>query len=158
MKTFKLFWIVASFILSGCAKDVVQMYSGSRLPENKVAVIETTGSLRTVIPKAAAIVIERIDGKKTGMEKTAIMSPIEVLPGTHSLELKLSRSISTSDTGGTASSAYKEYAINKTLDLTVQPGHKYRIYGMLDTEQTFPWFVWIEDVKDGKVVAGAKPK
>jgi hypothetical protein len=158
VKKFKLFWITVSLFLSGCAQNIVQMYSGSRLPENQVAMIETTGSLRTVIPKAAAVVVKRIDGKETGVEKTAIMPPIEVLPGTHSLDLRLSRSLGTTDTGGVASSGYKEYTVDKTLDLVAQAGHKYRIYGVLDTEQTFPWFVWIEDLKDGKVVSGTKPK
>lgn len=144
-------------IITGCSSGTIKMYEGERLTKDKVAYIETTGELKTVLPKEAAVIIRRIDNKETNMQKAAIHPQVEVLPGMHTLEIQLFRKLDASITGNSSGSAFKEYSINKTLTLNLEAGHRYRIFGTLDPALTFPWSTWIEDYNIGKIVAGHKP-
>lgn len=152
-----IFIIAGVSLLVGCSSGSIKMYSGNALEKEKLAFLDSSGTLKTIMSKSAAVVIKSVDDKSTHMKSSAMHARIELLPGKRVLKVELLRSIDTefSDTYGSTSKVFK---VNKEISFEAEAGHYYHIYGLLDPDQTFPWFTWIEDKTGGKVVAGEKPK
>ena len=142
--------------LSACASGTIKMYSGQSPGKEKLAFVDSSGTLKTTMSKSAAVIIKKVDGIETKMEKGALNPRLEILPGEHTLEIELLRSIST-EVSSSYGTTFKEFRVKKSLVLLAEAGHHYHIYGLLDPELTFPWFWWIEDKTGGKIVAGTKP-
>lgn len=145
------------FVLAGCSGGNIKMYTGASPGKEKLAFIDSSGTLKTMMAKSAAVVIRSVDNNETKMEKSAVHPRLEVLPGEHTLELQLLRSITT-DVSSSYGTTFKEYKINKTIRFVAEAGHYYQVYAALDPRQTFPWFTWIEDKTGGRIVAGKRPK
>lgn len=142
--------------LAACSGNAIKMYSGESPGKEKLAYVDSSGTLSTTMSKSAAVVIKKINGNETRMQKNAINPRLEILPGKHTLDIELLKSVST-EVSSTYGSTFKEYRVKKSLVLHAEAGHFYKVYGRLYPELTFPWFLWIEDKTGGKVVAGVKP-
>jgi len=153
-KLFSVFMCV--LILSACSSGAIKMYSGQSPGKERLAYVDSSGTLKTTMSKSAAVVIKKVDGIDTKMEKGALNPRLEILPGEHTLEIELLSSIST-EVSSSYGTTFKEFRVKKSLVLHAEAGHNYHIYGLLDPELTFPWFWWIEDKTGGKIVAGTKP-
>jgi len=149
--------IFSVLLLVACSGESIKMYSGEALGKARLAFLDSSGTLKAILPKSATVVVNSVDNKSTNMQKSAIHPRIELLPGKHTLEIELLRSINLeySDDYG---STLKEYKIKKEISFKAEAGHYYQIYGLLDPDQTFPWYTWIEDKTGGKIVAGKRPK
>lgn len=155
----KCYGIVTLFgiaILAGCSGGNIKMYQGQPAAQGQVAYLDSSGTLKTFMSKSAAVIVKRVNSMDTNMEKSAINPRLELLPGKHTLEVQILRSVK-EEINSTYGTAFKEYSFDKTLSFVAKPGRTYHIYGVLDEEKTFPWFAWIEDKSDDKVVAGEKP-
>ncbi len=152
-----IFVIVSISVFVACSSGSIKMYSGDVPKKEKLAFLDSSGTLKTIMSKSAAVVVKSVNDNPTHMKKSVTHARIELLPGKHVLKVELLRSINTeySDTYGSTS---KEFKVNKEISFQAEAGHYYQIYGLLDPDQTFPWFTWIEDKTGGRVVAGEKPK
>jgi len=151
-----IFTVISVSLLVACSSGTIKMYSGEAPAKGKLAYLDSSGTLKTVMSRSAAVLIKSVDEKSTHMKTSAMHPRIELLPGRHVLKIELFRSINTeySDTYGSIS---REFKVNKEISFEAEAGHYYQIYGLLDPDQTFPWFTWIEDKTGGKIVAGKKP-
>ena len=148
--------VMVSGFLAACSGNTVKMYQGSSPGKDKVAYLNSTGTLKTIMSKTATVVIKKINSMETNMEKSAVHPTLELLPGKHKLEIKIIREVN-EEVSQSYGSVFKEYSFDKTLSFVAEPGHTYQIYGYLDINETFPWFAWIVDKKAGQIVAGVKP-
>jgi len=148
--------IVAVTLLVACSGSAIKMYSGNTPGKENLSYLDSSGTFKTVMSKTAAVIVKAVDNKLTNMQKSALHPRIELLPGKRVLLVELFRSINTEGSSAYGST-FKEYKVNKTISFEAEAGHYYQIYALLDPEQTFPWFTWIEDKTDGKIVAGEKP-
>jgi len=151
-----IFVVVATVLLASCSGKIIKMYSGETQDKESLAYLDSTGTLKTMMPKAAAVVITSVNSKATNMKKSALHPRIALLPGKHILKIELIRSIDV-EVSSTYGSTFKEYKVNKTISFYAEAGHLYQVYALLDPDLTFPWFTWIEDKTGGKIVAGNKP-
>jgi len=155
IKSFLVF--ISVIFLTACSGNAIKMYSGQSPGKEKLAYVDSSGTLKTTMSKSAAVVIKKVDGIETKMQKGALNPRLEILPGEHIFNIELLKSVST-EVSSSYGSTFKEYRVEKSLVLHAEAGHVYMVYGMLDPELTFPWFWWVEDKTGGKVVAGTKPK
>lgn len=154
IKSFLVF--ISVIFLAACSGNAIKMYSGDSPGKEKLAYVDSSGILKTTMSKSAAVIIKKVDGIETKMQKGAFNQRLEILPGEHIFDIELLKSVST-EVSSSYGSTFKEYRVKKSLVLHAEAGHVYQVYGMLDPELTFPWFWWVEDKTGGKVVAGAKP-
>jgi len=149
--------IFTALLFVACSGESIKMYSGETPGKAKLAFLDSSGTLKAILPKSATVVVNSVDNKSTNMKKSAMHPRIELLPGKHTLKIELLRSINLdhSDDYGSSSKIYK---VKKEISFEAEAGHYYQIYGLLDPDQTFPWYTWIEDKTGGKIVAGERPK
>ncbi len=147
---------IGVIFLAACSGNAIKMYSGHSPGKEKLAYVDSSGTLKTTMSKSAAVVIKKVDGIETKMQKGALNPRVEILPGEHTFEIELFKSVST-EVSRSYGSTFKEFRVKKSVVLHAEAGHIYQVYAMLDPELTFPWFWWVEDKTGGKVVAGTKP-
>ncbi len=141
-------------MVNGCAQKPMKMYSGKELAPVSVAVVQSSGALKTVLPNAASVVVTAINGKATNFKETTGQHAFAVLPAEYELQVHLSRKVDSVIAGNTVA---KQYITKKSLKFSAMAGRTYKIYGSLYPQDTFPWYTWVEDVSNGSVVAGKKP-
>jgi len=97
-------------IFYGCG--TIQVYTGDRLPKNKVAIIKQNGA------RPYYIAIKEIDGKSVD----SVFKNFEVLPGVHTLKINVM--------GSNPDLSRKEDI--DTISFVAEAGHVYRVDGWLD--------------------------
>lgn len=155
MRKFSFAIIVTSLALlllailssAGCATKW-KAYPGTELPKDKIAIILPDEALKTAF--TGSIAIPKVDGK--GAEKARVSSAIEVLPGEHTIEVRLLPS--PFEPGGIL--GFKVY--RKHLTFIAEAGHVYIVCGKREITGGKRRWVWIVDKKTNEVVAGEKPE
>jgi len=97
-------------IFYGCG--TIQVYTGDRLPKEKVAIIKQNGA------RPYYIAIKEIDGKSVG----SVFKDFEVLPGVHTLRINVM---------GSFPNLYRKEDMD-TISFVAEIGHVYRVDGWLD--------------------------
>ena len=97
-------------IFYGCG--TIQVYTGDRLPEEKVAIIKQNGT------RPYYIAIKEIDGKSVD----SVFKNFEVLPGVHTLRINVV---------GSFPDFYRKEDID-TISFVAEAGNVYRVDGWLD--------------------------
>ena len=145
-----LFALVLALLSSGCS---IKAYEGPELPKSEIAIIYQyyvfdVGGLFGVVPlptKRHRTQVYEIDGKDMPNRGW-----VYVLPGRHSVKVDYSCF------GGIAGDVcflnYKTRDLS--IDFTAKAGHQYRIPAERRGEKNW---IWVEDAKNGDVVAGGKP-
>ena len=124
------FLFTALLLLVGCATK--QAYEGPKLPSEGVVLIKPSFGLVTLAT------IAEVNGKERGFfEERA-----EVLPGEHTVKIRVSRDTFFGKTIG-----------NKTLTFQAKTGHTYKVDGTISGGDAFAWIV---DETNNEVVAGEK--
>ncbi len=98
-------------IFYGCG--TIQVYTGDRLPEDKVAIIKQNGT------RPYYIAIKEIDGKSVD----SVFKKFEILPGVHTLRIKVM---------GSFPDFYNRKEDMDTISFVAEAGHVYRVDGWLD--------------------------
>ena len=106
----KLLIILIITIFCGCG--TIQVYTGDRLPKEKVAIIKQNGA------RPYYIAIKEIDGKSVG----SVFKDFEVLPGVHTLRINVM---------GSFPNLYRKEDMD-TISFVAEIGHVYRVDGWLD--------------------------
>ena len=146
--------IVLALLSSGCT---IKAYEGPELPRSEIAVLDA-GHVHGRVLGLVAIIpipaykhktsIAEIDGKTKGPG-----TEIHVLPGQHSVRVFYQRFPDVALCGYFGCIA--NYSTSDlSIDFTVEAGHEYRIPAERRGQRNW---IWVEDVKSGKVVAGEKP-
>ena len=108
--TRRLLIILIITIFCGCG--TIQVYTGDRLPKEKVAIIKQNGA------RPYYIAIKEIDGKSVG----SVFKDFEVLPGVHTLRINVM---------GSFPNLYRKEDMDK-ISFVAEIGHVYRVDGWLD--------------------------
>ena len=108
--TRRLLIILIITIFCGCG--TIQVYTGDRLPKEKVAIIKQNGA------RPYYIAIKEIDGKSVG----SVFKDFEVLPGVHTLRINVM---------GSFPNLYRKEDMD-TISFVAEIGHVYRVDGWLD--------------------------
>ena len=99
-------------IFYGCG--TIQVYTGDRLPKEKVAIIKQNGT------RPYYIAIKEIDGKSVG----SVFKDFEVLPGVHTLRINVM---------GSFPNLHRKDGMD-TISFITEVGHVYRVDGWLDEQ------------------------
>ena len=102
--------ILIATIFYGCG--TIQVYTGDRLPKEKVAIIKQNGA------RPYYIAIKEIDGKSVG----SVFKDFEVLPGVHTLRINVMDSFP---------NLHRKEDMD-TISFVAEIGHVYRVDGWLD--------------------------
>jgi len=97
-------------IFYGCG--TIQVYTGDRLPKEKVAIIKQNGT------RPYYIAIKEIDGKSVD----SVFKNFEILPGVHTLRINVM---------GSFPGLYRKEDMD-TISFVAEIGHVYRVDGWLD--------------------------
>jgi len=123
--------------LSGCAAPGnTKLYTGSALPPADIAVIHNNPMIRGITDSGATL--NSVDGKKLSI----LSSAVEVLPGTHNLDVQCSFSVRLDLLGTNIDPLY--FGVRKTiikqdsaaLTVNTEPGHDYRIDAVFQRDQS----------------------
>ncbi len=110
----RYFYVILIFLIItifyGCG--TIQVYTGDRLPEEKVAIIKQNGT------RPYYIAIKEIDGKSVD----SMFKNFEILPGVHTLRINVMDS---------SPSLYRKEDMD-TISFVAEIGHVYRVDGWLD--------------------------
>ncbi len=98
-------------IFYGCG--TIQVYTGDRLPEEKVAIIKQNGT------RPYYIAIKEIDGKAVD----SVFKKFEILPGVHTLRINVM---------GSFPDFYNRKEDIDTISFVAEAGRVYRVDGWLD--------------------------
>ncbi len=104
--------ILSITIFYGCG--TIQVYTGDRLPKDKVAVIKQNGT------RPYYIAIKEIDGKPVD----SVFKNFEILPGVHTLRINVM---------GSFPGLHRKEDMD-TISFVAEIGHVYRIDGRLDEQ------------------------
>ena len=110
--TRRLLIILIITIFCGCG--TIQVYTGDRLPKEKVAIIKQNGA------SPYYIAIKEIDGKSVG----SVFKDFEVLPGVHTLRINVM---------GSLPDLSRKDGMD-TISFITEVGHVYRVDGWLDEQ------------------------
>ena len=139
----------------------MKAYEGPELPKSEIAVLRHAAmhggvfGLLFILPipfyKHETLLIE-IDGKKRSAGRE-----VHILPGQHTARVWYTRYpdvtfCAASYFGGACIPNYQTRDLS--IDFMAEAGHEYRIPAERRDERNW---IWVEDVKSGKVVAGEKP-
>ncbi len=130
---FCMILLIVSIFLNGCG--TMQLYTGDRLPKGEVAIIKTNMDswLRNTW-------ISEIDGKPVGIMNTKV----EVLPGVHTLRIKVKDS----------EFAQPVYMGVDTISFEAEAGHVYRVDGKIKRVEAVTWV--IDEATNAPVTRGRK--
>ena len=97
-----------------CGCGTVQVYTGDRLPKDKVAIIKQDGT------RPYYVAIKEIDGKPVD----SVFKNFEILPGVHTLRINVM---------GSFHGLYRKEDMD-TISFVAEIGHVYRVDGRLDEQ------------------------
>ena len=153
------FALVLALLSSGCA---IKAYEGPELPKSEIATIypfvnsgAVLGLFFGVVPLPAIrhkTLVYEIDGKDVSYRGL-----VYVLPGRHSVKVDYWRRPDTTMCIGSivGDACVLNYETRDlSISFTAKAGHDYRIPAERRGEKNW---IWVEDAKTGKVVAGEKP-
>ena len=130
---FCMILLIGSIFLNSC--QTMQLYTGDRLPKEEVAIIKPNmeGWFRNTW-------ISEIDGKPVGITNTKV----EVLPGVHTLRIKVKDS----------EFALPVYMGVDTISFEAEAGHVYRVDGRIKRVEAVTWV--IDEETNAPVTRGRK--
>ncbi|MHC4270059.1 MAG: hypothetical protein ACYSTS_16565 [Planctomycetota bacterium] len=106
-----------------CGCGTIQVYTGDRLPKEKVAIIKQNGA------RPYYIEIEEIDGKSVD----SVFRDFEILPGVHTLRIKVMGSFP----------GFERKEDVDTISFVAEASHVYRVVGWLDEQENA--VIWVID-------------
>jgi hypothetical protein len=138
--------LLVLLLLNGCAAK--QTYSGERLPPEQVAKIQRN-TIKTHLYYTRTLNVASVDG----MQPSAMQTDFEVLPGQHTLSLRVLWQTKLLAAPVVASQGWQ---VNTTsLTFQAEAGRRYKLNGEEGPNNIY--FVWLEDADTGAIVAGTRP-
>jgi hypothetical protein len=171
---FRFLTLLSFAAIAGCtAPGPLQIYDGTPLPWEKIAVIQLP-AYEFNSNNRSELKILAFDGRPVRNEEGRRPSELHVLPGVRTLTVAFDLDLCCPNTrsfGGFWADVFGSAAINKRvgelsqqeLTLTAQAGRTYALRYAVRRPSIFRFWsgwkidYWIEDLIDGKTVAGAKP-
>ncbi len=149
--------LMLALLVSGCG--TMKAYEGPELPKSEIAVLHRVDShgktlvLLLVVPLPGVkhqTVVAEIDGKNVNLA-----ARYHILPGNHTVSVSYTRfpDVCVGVGLGPCLPLHDE-THDLSIDFVAEAGHEYRIPAERKGESNW---IWVEDVKSVKVVAGEKP-
>ena len=105
IKSFLVF--ISVIFLTACSGNAIKMYSGQSPGKEKLAYVDSSGTLKTTMSKSAAVVIKKVDGIEKKMKRRALNPRLAILPGEQTFDIELLKSFSTA-VSSPSGSTFKE--------------------------------------------------
>jgi hypothetical protein len=149
MNAIRMLCTLAVLMVLTASCGTTQTYPGERLPRDRVARIDRSAMHQHFLYNLN-INVAAVDG----VNATSTQTTYEVLPGEHTLYVTFYSSYHILAAPVMAS---KQFVVvpGKFLTFRAEAGRKYKMNGE-DIDEVF--YIWLEDVETGTVVAGRKPE
>lgn len=149
MNAMRMLCILVVLLVLTTSCSTMRTYPGEKLPQDRVARIDRSAMHRHFFYDLN-INVAAVDG----LNATSVHSEYEVLPGEHTLYVTCYLSCQILVAPAMAS---KQFVIvpGNLLTFRAEAGRRYKMKGE-DVGEVF--FIWLEDVEIGSVVAGRKPE
>lgn len=132
-------------LVGGCAAQ--QTYTGERLPAEQVARIQRN-TIKTHLYYTRTLNVVSVDG----MQPSSMATDFEVLPGQHTLSLRV---LWQTQLLAAPIVASKGWQVNtNSLTFQAEAGRRYKLNGEEGSNNIY--FVWLEDADTGSLVAGSR--
>ncbi len=149
MNAIRILCVLAVLLVLTTSCATMQTYPGEKLPQDRVARIDRSAIHRhfsyNILINVAAV---------DGVNATSTQSKYEVLPGEHTLYVTCHLKY---DLVVALAMGSKQFVIvpGNLLTFRAEAGREYKMNGE-DVGELF--YIWLEDVETGSVMAGRKPE
>lgn len=149
MNALRVLCILAVLLMLTTSCATMQTYPGERLPQDRVARIDRS-AIHQHFFYSLNINVAAVDG----LNATGAQTEYEVLPGEHTLYVTCYSSYHILVAPAMVSKHFVVVPGN-LLTFRAEAGRRYKMQGE-DVNELF--FIWLEDMETGSVVAGRKPE